>query len=94
MKQVLRSEEHGKTVAGGTPSRLRASNSAHRDTTGFPAGAREPGEVREDTTFSTWLTVISIDEALKCLRQHRVHGPTHVDNVDAASLDSGESIPV
>src|SRR5580692_363507 len=46
---------------------------------------------REDSTFSTWLTRVVINEALMLLRQRRTREPLHENSVDAAEGDgSGE----
>src|SRR5271155_3892751 len=42
---------------------------------------------REDSTFSTWLTRIVINEALILLRQRRRREPLHENSVDAAPDD-------
>lgn len=47
------------------------------------------GRFREDSTFSTWLTRIVINEALILLRQRRTREPRHENSVDAAQGDSG-----
>ena len=47
---------------------------------------------REDSTFSTWLTRIAINEALMLLRQRRMPGRLHEDSVDAAQDDGGVEI--
>ncbi len=44
---------------------------------------------REDSTFSTWLTRIVINEALMLLRQRRVREPLHENGVVAAQGDDG-----
>jgi RNA polymerase sigma-70 factor, ECF subfamily len=40
---------------------------------------------REDSTFSTWLTRIAINEALMLLRQRRTRQPVHENSVAAAA---------
>ncbi|MGB2634671.1 MAG: sigma-70 family RNA polymerase sigma factor [Candidatus Acidiferrum sp.] len=47
---------------------------------------------REDSSFSTWLTRIVINEALMLLRQRRTREPLHENSVDAAKGDSGVEI--
>jgi len=47
---------------------------------------------REDSTFSTWLTRIAINEALMLLRQRRAPEPLHENSVDAAQGDGGVEI--
>jgi RNA polymerase sigma-70 factor, ECF subfamily len=47
---------------------------------------------REDSTFSTWLTRIVINEALMLLRQRRTREPLHENSVDAAKGDRGVEI--
>ena len=47
---------------------------------------------REDSTFSTWLTRIVINEALMLLRQRRTREPLHENRVDAAQVDGGVQI--
>jgi RNA polymerase sigma-70 factor, ECF subfamily len=42
---------------------------------------------REDSTFSTWLTRIVINDSLMLLRQRRTREPLHENNVDAAQDD-------
>src|SRR6202453_373920 len=42
---------------------------------------------REDSTFSTWLTRIVINEALMLLRQRRAQEPLHENNADPAQGD-------
>ncbi len=47
---------------------------------------------REDSSFSTWLTRIVINEALMLLRQRRIREPLHENSVDAAPGDGGVQI--
>jgi len=47
---------------------------------------------REDSTFSTWLTRIAINEALMLLRERRTREPLHESSVDAAREDGGVEI--
>lgn len=47
---------------------------------------------REDSTFSTWLTRIAINEALMLLRQRRTQEPLHENNGPAAPDDGGVEI--
>jgi len=47
---------------------------------------------RGDSTFSTWLTRIVINEALMLLRQRRTGEPLHENSVDAAAGDGGVQI--
>ena len=47
---------------------------------------------REDSTFSTWLTRISINEALMLLRQRRSAEPPHENSADAVQGDGGVEI--
>jgi len=47
---------------------------------------------REDSTFSTWLTRIVINEALMLLRQLRAREPLHENSVDAAQGDGSVEI--
>jgi RNA polymerase sigma factor (sigma-70 family) len=47
---------------------------------------------REDSTFSTWLTRIVINEALMLLRQRRAREPFDESCVDAAQSDGGMEI--
>jgi RNA polymerase sigma-70 factor, ECF subfamily len=47
---------------------------------------------REDSTFSTWLTRVVINEALMLLRQRRTREPLHEGSVDAAKDDGGVEI--
>ena len=47
---------------------------------------------REDSTFSTWLTRIVINEALMLLRQRRTREPLHENNVDAPQGDGSVEI--
>jgi len=47
---------------------------------------------REDSTFSTWLTRIVINEALMLLRQRHKREPLHENSVDAAQGDGGAEI--
>jgi RNA polymerase sigma-70 factor, ECF subfamily len=47
---------------------------------------------REDSTFSTWLTRIAINEALMLLRQRRTPGLLHENSVDALQADAGVEI--
>jgi RNA polymerase sigma-70 factor, ECF subfamily len=44
-------------------------------------------QFREDATFSTWLTRITINEALMLLRQRRTREPLHENGVNAAQSD-------
>ncbi len=50
------------------------------------------GRFREDSTFSTGVTRIAINEALMCLRERRIHEPLHGDNAEAAQDDAGVEI--
>jgi RNA polymerase sigma-70 factor (ECF subfamily) len=45
------------------------------------------GQFRENSTFSTWVTRITINEALMCLRQRRAHEPLYADDADSAQED-------
>jgi RNA polymerase sigma-70 factor, ECF subfamily len=47
---------------------------------------------REDSTFSTWLTRIVINESLMQLRRRRARQPLHENCVDAALADAGTEI--
>ena len=47
---------------------------------------------REDSTFSTWLTRIVINEALMLLRQRRTREPLRENSVDAAQGNGGVEI--
>lgn len=47
---------------------------------------------REDSTFSTWLTRISINEALMVLRQRRTTEPRYENSADAAQSHGGVEI--
>jgi RNA polymerase sigma-70 factor (ECF subfamily) len=47
---------------------------------------------REDSTFSTWVTRIAINEALMCLRERRTHEPLHGDDADGVQDDGGVEI--
>ena len=47
---------------------------------------------REDSTFSTWLTRIVINEALMLLRQRRKREPLRDNRVDASQVDDGVEI--
>jgi len=47
---------------------------------------------REDSTFSTWLTRIAINEALMVLRQRRSPEPLYKNNLDVAQGDAGMEI--
>jgi RNA polymerase sigma-70 factor (ECF subfamily) len=47
---------------------------------------------RGDSTFSTWVTRISINEALMCLRERRIHEPLHVDDADGSQDNGGAEI--
>jgi RNA polymerase sigma-70 factor (ECF subfamily) len=47
---------------------------------------------REDSTFSTWLTRIVINESLMQLRRRRARQPLHENSVDAAQGDAGAEI--
>ncbi|HXM17057.1 MAG TPA: sigma-70 family RNA polymerase sigma factor [Candidatus Eremiobacteraceae bacterium] len=47
---------------------------------------------REDSTFSTWLTRVVINEALMLLRQRRTREPLHEGSVDASKDDGGVEI--
>jgi RNA polymerase sigma-70 factor, ECF subfamily len=47
---------------------------------------------REDSTFSTWLTRVVINEALMLLRQRRSREPLHEGSVDAAKDEGGVEI--
>jgi RNA polymerase sigma-70 factor, ECF subfamily len=44
---------------------------------------------RQDSTFSTWVTRIAINEALMCLRERRTHEPLHGDDADGVQDDGG-----
>jgi RNA polymerase sigma-70 factor, ECF subfamily len=47
---------------------------------------------REDSTFSTWLTRITINEALMLLRQRRKREPLHENGANTAQADGGVEI--
>lgn len=47
---------------------------------------------REDSTFSTWLTRIAINEALMLLRRHRTPAPLHENSMDVAQGDGDAEI--
>jgi RNA polymerase sigma-70 factor, ECF subfamily len=47
---------------------------------------------REDSTFSTWLTRVVINEALMLLRQRRMREPHHEGSVDTSKEDGGVQI--
>lgn len=47
---------------------------------------------RENSTFSTWLTRIVVNDALMQLRQRRTRGPLNENSVDAAQDDRGVEI--
>jgi RNA polymerase sigma factor (sigma-70 family) len=47
---------------------------------------------REDSSFSTWLTRIVINEALMLLRQRRAREPLYENSVDASQGDGGVEI--
>lgn len=47
---------------------------------------------REDSTFSTWLTRVVINEALMLLRQRRTREPLHENSVDASRDEGGVDI--
>lgn len=47
---------------------------------------------REDSTFSTWLTRVVINEALMLLRQRRTREPLHEGSVDAPKEEGGVEI--
>jgi RNA polymerase sigma-70 factor (ECF subfamily) len=47
---------------------------------------------RGDSTFSTWLTRIVVNEALMLLRQRRTREPLHENSVDAAEADGSVEI--
>ena len=47
---------------------------------------------REDSTFSSWLTRIVINEALMLLRQRRAQEPLHENSVGASRGDGGVEI--
>jgi RNA polymerase sigma-70 factor (ECF subfamily) len=47
---------------------------------------------REDSTFSTWLTRVVINEALMLLRQRRMREPHHEGCVDPSKEDGGVQI--
>jgi RNA polymerase sigma-70 factor, ECF subfamily len=47
---------------------------------------------REDSTFSTWLTRITINEALMLLRQRRRREPLHENGANTAQADGGMEI--
>ncbi len=47
---------------------------------------------REDSSFSTWLTRIVINEALMLSRQRRAREPLHENSVDASQGDGGVEI--
>jgi RNA polymerase sigma-70 factor (ECF subfamily) len=50
-------------------------------------------QFREDSTFSTWLTRIVVNDALMLLRQRRRREPLHENNVDAEQDDRAVEIP-
>ena len=50
------------------------------------------GAFREDSTFSTWLTRVVINEALMLLRQRRMREPHHEGSVDTSKDDGGVQI--
>ena len=47
---------------------------------------------REDSTFSTWLTRVVINEALMLLRQRRMREPHHEGCVDTSKEDGGVQV--
>jgi RNA polymerase sigma-70 factor, ECF subfamily len=47
---------------------------------------------REDSTFSTWVTRIAINESLMCLRERRTHEPLQWDNAGPVQHDGGVEI--
>ena len=47
---------------------------------------------REDSTFSTWLTRIVINESLMHLRRRRARQPLHENSKDAAQDDAGAEV--
>src|SRR3984957_7773709 len=47
---------------------------------------------REDSTFSTWLTRVVINEALMLLRKRRTRGPLHEGSVDCSRDEGGVEI--
>jgi RNA polymerase sigma-70 factor (ECF subfamily) len=47
---------------------------------------------REDSTFSTWLTRVVINEALMLLRQRRTREPLHEGSVDAPKDEGGVEV--
>jgi RNA polymerase sigma-70 factor, ECF subfamily len=47
---------------------------------------------REDSTFSTWLTRIVINESLMLLRQRRTQQPLHENGLDAVQIDDWPGI--
>jgi RNA polymerase sigma-70 factor, ECF subfamily len=47
---------------------------------------------REDSTFSTWLTRITINEALMLLRRRRTREPLHENGANTAQGDGGVEI--
>jgi len=47
---------------------------------------------REDSTFSTWLTRIVVNDALMLLRQRRRRAPLHENSLDAAQDDNRAEI--
>jgi RNA polymerase sigma factor (sigma-70 family) len=47
---------------------------------------------REDSTFSTWLTRIVINDSLMLLRQRRTREPLHESNVDDSQVDPAAEI--
>jgi RNA polymerase sigma-70 factor (ECF subfamily) len=49
-------------------------------------------QFREDSTFSTWLTRIVVNESLMLLRQRRTREPLHENSVDAAEGDGSVEI--
>jgi RNA polymerase sigma-70 factor, ECF subfamily len=59
----------------------------------FQRALMELKRFREDSTFSTWLTRIVINEALMLLRQRRTRAPRHNNNTDATQDDAAMNIP-
>jgi RNA polymerase sigma-70 factor (ECF subfamily) len=49
-------------------------------------------QFREDSTFSTWLTRIVVNDALMLLRQRRTSEPIHESSADAEQDDRGVEI--
>jgi RNA polymerase sigma-70 factor, ECF subfamily len=47
---------------------------------------------REDSTFSTWMTRVVINEALMVLRQRRMREPHHEGSVDTSQDDGGVQV--